>query len=300
MARSISSRPGGDSQSPQHFVDPRKLDAPESVEDVLQKAAISGEGVFQEAPRVLDMNKRLDEKATARRFRILTRVGIVLGVIAAIALMVWLLLFSPVTKVTSSTVTIKGATQWVPKDQVASIAAKNVNTSLFLVSSGDISSEILKLPGAKDVSISKGFPNSITIEVIEKAPTALLKDSQGTLTVVDSKGSIIATVKDPIAGVPLIEVENTNRDLTGRAVKQALSVLSAVPADLLKTLVQVTAMTQDSVTTQTDQGITIVWGNASHMDLKTAVVQKILADSAVLGTNTSIDVSAPERPIMKQ
>lgn len=300
MARSISSRPGGEPQPPKKFVDPRELDAPESVEDVLQEAATSGEGVFQEAPRVVDMKQRLTEKAAARRFRIIKRVGIILGIVAAIAVTIWLLLFSPFTKVTPATVTITGATQWVPKEQVTSIATKNVNKSLLLVSAGDISGEILKLPGAKDVSISKGFPNSITIEVVEKVPTALLKDSQGALTVVDSKGSIIATVDEPIAGVPLIEVENTDRDLTGRAVKQALSVLSAVPTDLLATLVQVTAMTQDSVTTQTNQGVTIVWGNASHMDLKTAVVQKILADPAVLGTNTSIDVSAPERPMMKQ
>jgi cell division protein FtsQ len=43
----------------------------------------------------------------------------------------------------------------------------------------------------------------------------------------------------------------------------------------------------------------IIWGDASQLDLKKAVVDKIINDPTKIGNKHQIDVSAPLRPIIK-
>lgn len=281
------------------FVDPREIPAPESIQESLESDEHSGEGVFAEESKILDVKARLDEKARAQKTRLLRRILVITGIVVVIGVVAWILFFSPLCRVKSETVSVTGTNRWVSKSQVTKISDRYINKSVLLVSSGKISEDLKKLPGVKDVSISKGFPDSLTLHVEPRVPKAIIKDDSGTLSVVDDEGSVIATVDEQFAGVPLIEVKNTDKELTSRAVKQALSVLSQVPNSLLSTLVQVTAMTQDSVTTQTADGHTIIWGNSSEMKLKSVVVQRLLADPQLLGGKKSIDVSAPKRPILK-
>jgi cell division protein FtsQ len=265
----------------------------------LENEERSGTGVFAEDSKVLDVQDRLAEKARANRYRLMRRIGVVAGVLAAIVVIVWALFFSPLCRVNAKNVSVKGTNQWVSKQQVEKLAYRQIGKSLLLVSSGDLTTSISDLPGVSDVSISKSFPNSLTIQVTPRVPKAIVKDKSGTLSVVDKDGAVIATVKKQLSGVPLIQVDNTDKELATRAVKQALSVLASVPTSLLSQLTQVTAMTQDSVTTVTKDGHTIIWGNASQMKLKAAVVQDLLSNKKVLGSKKSIDVSAPKRPILK-
>jgi cell division protein FtsQ len=281
------------------FDDPQQMPVPPSIQESLEESAQAGEGVFAPAPKVVDIKERLEEKARMRRRTIAMRFLIVLSVLAAVALIVWALFFSPLCQVKSSTVTIKGTNRWVTTSEVSKIVAPQTNQSLLLVSSGDLNEKISALPATESVSISKSFPNSLTITVSVRQPKAILKDNSGVLSVVDKDGTVMATVKKKFSGVPVIEVDDTDKELASRAVKQALSVLSQVPDPMLKTLSQVTAMTQDSVTTKTQDGHTIVWGNSSDMKLKGVVVQQLLANKSIMKGKTSIDVSAPQRPIVK-
>lgn len=281
------------------FVDPRRLPASESVQESLEQEERSGTGVFAEDPKVLDVKERLEEKAHARRTRLLHRALVVLGVILAAVAVMWVLFFSPLCRVSSDDVKVEGANRWVSSQRVAEVASSEIDKSLLLVSSGNLSKAVSAVPGVESVTISKSFPNTLTLRVTPRVPRAIIKDNSGTLSVVDKDAVVIATVHQQFSGVPLIQVDDADKELASRAVKQALSVLASVPTSLLSKLTKVTAMTQDSVTTQTKDGHTIIWGNASQMKLKSVVVQDILSSPKVLGAKTSIDVSAPQRPILK-
>jgi cell division protein FtsQ len=290
--------PGSDEHAA-NFVDPRHLQAPASLQESLEQESEAGTGVFARDSKIVDVKARIDEKAKAKRSRVLRKVLIIVGIVLAAVLVVWTLFFSPLCQVGTSNVSVKGTNRWVSTQQVSKLADAQIHKSLLLVSSSQLSESISKLTGVEDVSISKGFPNAITITVTPRTPKAIIKDTSGTLSVVDKNAFVIATVKKRFSGVPLIEVDNTGKQLTSRAVTQALSVLSQVPDSLLTQLTEVTAMTQDSVTTRMKDGRTIVWGNSSQMKLKSTVVQAILSDKSMMQGKSSIDVSAPERPILK-
>ena len=80
----------------------------------------------------------------------------------------------------------------------------------------------------------------------------------------------------------------------------AIKVLDSLSTAMRARVNKVTAQTQDSITTELDNGnYTIIWGDASQMKLKKAVVDKIINDPNVIGDKHSVDVSAPLRPIIK-
>ena len=103
-----------------------------------------------------------------------------------------------------------------------------------------------------------------------------------------------------VDGIPVIEVKDVDKSLKNRSIKEALTILGALPESMRSAITQVTAETQDSVTTTLNDGNrVIVWGNSSQLKLKMAVVDKIINDSNVIGDRHQVDVSAPLKPIMK-
>ena len=73
------------------------------------------------------------------------------------------------------------------------------------------------------------------------------------------------------------------------------SVVSALPDDVRKQVVSISAATRDSITLKTTSGVTIVWGDSSQSELKAQVAVALLA----FGAQTSIDVSAPHAPAVR-
>ena len=122
-----------------------------------------------------------------------------------------------------------------------------------------------------------------------------------TLTAVDSQARVLNSVTDAnVDGIPVIEVKDVDKSLKNRSIKEALTILGALPESMRSAITQVTAETQDSVTTTLNDGDrVIVWGNSSQLKLKMAVVDKIINDSNVIGDRHQVDVSAPLKPIMK-
>ena len=129
----------------------------------------------------------------------------------------------------------------------------------------------------------------------------MLKTPDGSLTAVDGKGRILNSVKNAsTAGIPVIEVDDVAKGLKSRSVVTAIKVLDSLSTAMRARVNKVTAQTQDSITTELDNGnFSIIWGDASQMKLKKAVVDKIINDPNVIGDKHSVDVSAPLRPIIK-
>ena len=151
-----------------------------------------------------------------------------------------------------------------------------------------------------EANVSKQFPKSMSVEVKAQRPAAMLKNGD-TLTAVDSQARVLNSVTDAnVDGIPVIEVKDVDKSLKNRSIKEALTILGALPESMRSAITQVTAETQDSVTTTLNDGDrVIVWGNSSQLKLKMAVVDKIINDSNVIGDRHQVDVSAPLKPIMK-
>ena len=258
-----------------------------------------GLGIFVR-PKVLDFQARVREKKKVSRRLVLIRTAVVLLVMALIAGLSWLLFLSPVFRLQADKIDVSGGNAWVSNDRVASIVARQGDRSLLLVSTNGVEEEISGMAGVTDAKVRKSFPHGLEVTFDAQEPTAVFKDAQDKLTAVDRQGRVLNTVSKPVKGVPVIQVSTVNRAQQDQAVRQTLRILSTMPEAMRHSVTKVTAETQDSITTELDQGNhVIIWGDGSDLKLKQAVVDKIINDPSKIGDKHQLDVSAPLRPIVK-
>ena len=258
-----------------------------------------GLGIFVR-PKVLDFQARVREKKKVSRRLVLIRTAVVLLVMALIAGLSWLLFLSPVFRLQDDKISVSGGNAWVSNDRVASIVANQGDRSLLLISTNGVEQEISGMAGVTDAKVRKSFPHGLDVTFDAQEPTAVFKDAQDKLTAVDRQGRVLNTVSKPVKGVPVIQVSTVNRAQQDQAVRQTLQILSTMPEAMRHSVTKVTAETQDSITTELDQGKhVIIWGDGSDLKLKQAVVDKIINDPSKIGDKHQLDVSAPLRPIVK-
>ena len=258
-----------------------------------------GLGIFVR-PKVLDFQARVREKKKVSRRLVLIRTAVVLLVMALIAGLSWLLFLSPVFRLQTDKIGVSGGNAWVSNDRVASIVAHQGDRSLLLISTNGVEEEISGMAGVTDAKVRKSFPHGLEVTFDAQEPTAVFKDAQGKLTAVDRQGRALNTVAKPVDGVPVIQVATVKRAQQDQAVRQTLRILSTMPEAMRHSVTKVTAETQDSITTELDQGKhVIIWGDGSDLKLKQAVVDKIINDPSKIGDKHQLDVSAPLRPIVK-
>lgn len=252
-------------------------------------------------PKIIDFNARLKERRRISAWKTVTKVLAALVVVALLAVLGWVLVFSPVFLLDPHQISVSGENQWVSKSRVVSIADKQAGKSLLLVSGGDVEQELKDIPGVSMAKVEKIYPKGLKVSITAQEPAAMLKTPDGSETAVDGYGRVLNKVGDvSTKGIPVIEVDNVQASLRDRSVQQALKVLNLLPHNMRGSITKVTAKTQDSITTELNGGQrVIVWGDASDMKLKKAVVDKIINDPTKIGDKHQVDVSAPLRPIIK-
>ncbi|MFP1715305.1 cell division protein FtsQ/DivIB [Gardnerella leopoldii] len=282
------------------FVDARLLPKLDFVRKTLSQT--SGSLGMITRPRIINFRERLKERKSAYLQFTVKRILAILAVIASVSAIVWFLFFSPVFLLKSSDISISGSNEWVSEQKIASIASTQVGKSLFLVSSQEVINQLNDIPGVTEAKVSKNFPNGLHVSVHAQRPAAMLKTRDSNkLTAVDAKGRVLnAVAQVTTQGIPVIEVSNVQRSLNNRAVLEAVKIVSSLSESLRVRVTRVSAKTQDSVETELgDVKKTIIWGNSSQIELKKAIVAKIIDDPSKIGNKRSLDVSAPVRPILK-
>lgn len=281
------------------FVDARALSSKDYVASTLEESA--GPLGVSSRPKVVDFVQRSKERRKASRRVIVLRVLIAVAVACAVAGLTWLLFFSSMLQLRTSDITVEGANEWVSESQVLGIASEQSGKSLLLVSSNEVISQIKEIPGVTSATATKRFPHGLLVEIEAQKPAAMLKSSDESMTAVDSQGRVLNSVEGAnVDGIPVIEVEDVENSLNTQAIKEALKILAALPESMRQTVTSVTAETRDSITTTLNNGErVIVWGDSSDLELKKAVVDKIINDPNVIGDKRQVDVSAPLKPIIK-
>lgn len=287
--------------SPGAFVDANNLPSEDMVAKTLQETA--GTIGVATRPKVVDFAARQKEQRKADTRRIAARVAVVCAAMAAVIALVWLLFFSPVLRLEPNNISASGANEWVSNEQIMAIAKRQAGKSLLVVSDSAVEQKLSQIPGVSSATAEKKFPNGLHVSVTAQRPAAMLKEPSGsTMTAVDSKARKLNAVNgaaQSVQGIPVIEVDDVGKALSRRAVQSALVILDALPESMRNAIVKVQANTQDSITTQLDNGISIVWGDDSNLKLKMAIVDKIMNDPNVIGDKKQINVSATARPIIK-
>lgn len=299
-ANSSSIRATNSSKGHGAFVDARRLLGFDFIKKTLSETA--GPLGIVERPKIIDFAARLKEKKNAYLRITIKKLLYVLIAVVAVLSIIWVLLFSPIFRLKAENIEISGSNEWVSKKKIADIASSQVDKSLFLVSSQEVINQLNDIPGVTEANVTKNFPQGLRITVRAQKPAAMLKaNGSNNLTAVDSQGRVLNTVAGAsIQGIPVIEVQEVGRNITNKAVLEAVKIVSSLSSQLRSRVTKVTAKTQDSIeTTLGAENHIIVWGDSSELELKKAIVDKIINDPTKIGDKQRLDVSAPARPILK-
>jgi cell division septal protein FtsQ len=249
-------------------------------------------GIPAEVVRPARRRPRRDTPADRRRRRIVRAVVAV----AVVALAWWAVWASPLLAVHQ--VRVDGATT-LTAEQVRSAAGVPEGTPLLRVDVEAAAARVARLPQVADVSVTRGWPRSVVVTVVERRPVAVVEQA-GTRSLVDASGVLFDTVtgEAPDGVVPL-DVASPGPD--DPATRSALGALVSLPADVRAQVTGARATTGEDVTLTLADGTAVVWGGAEDADDKAAALVALLAqvDSGALDPAATIDVSAPRAVVLR-
>lgn len=228
---------------------------------------------------------RFTRRQWQRRLRSARPYLISLAVVAVLGLACYAVLFSP--WLTADRVKVSGD-DFLDDDEIKSAGAVDLGTPLARVDLDEIQSRIADLPPVESVEVHRSWPHTVSIDIVER--TALVAVREGdSWWVMDGAGVVFRETGDPQPGLPRVALA-TEADLSAR--KEVASVVSALPADLLTDVRQVSARSMDSITLAMKDKTQIKWGSADETDRKIEVLGLLLQKVKA----SMYDVSVPEHP----
>lgn len=216
----------------------------------------------------------------------------VAGLVAAAG---WLVFFSSVLAV--ERVEVEGAGR-VGDLEVTDVAAVPMGAPLARVSLEGVEGRVESgLPEVAEATASRTWPNTLSIEVRERIPVAVV-DRAGSWWLVDATGMQYREVDTAPAGLPVVRSADdpsapdvATRDAAGAAAV----VIAGLPADLADRLRSVDAATADSITLHLTRGVQVMWGSSTDSARK-AEVLAVLLDTGHRLPGEVYDVSVPGSP----
>ena len=227
--------------------------------------------------------RRFTRRSRSRRTIMLTAAGLVVALLAVLAVAV----YSPLLAL--KTITVDGASR-VDAAQVTDAVDGQLGTPLALLDYGQFTRQLAEFPLIRSYVTEMVPPDTLIIHIVERAPVAAVQ-SGAEFDLVDPAGIVVQSSPERPDGVPLIDIGGQEPD--SAAFTSVVAVLLALPAPLLAQVDSITANTQDDVTfVLRGVGQSVVWGSADNSGYKASALAAMVAKQ---DPNALIeyDVSAP-------
>jgi cell division protein FtsQ len=251
----------------------------------------------RDAQRAIKGEVLMDDK-TARRVRFIRWRRLIVGVtIVALVVGSTGLYLSPLMRVQE--VQVVGATA-VSNDEIRSLASID-DHSMLRVDLDAAEHRVESIPIVKDARLERRWPQTVRIEIAERAPWALWKIGEAQY-VIDSEG-VVLPGSAPIDNAPVIH------DVTGQArlvpgdhvdrdaVTVSQSLLQRVPETLALTVGALEYTPQQGLALTTNAGYRVVVGDSQNFEYKLAVwkaIEERLGRGAMAGH--VLDLRFGDRP----
>lgn len=235
--------------------------------------------------------------AERRRSTVIRRVKrILLGLLlaSAVGALVWMVWFSNVLSV--NRIQIEGATT-LKSDVVRSAAAIRLGQPLARVDTVAIESRVAALERIDRVEVSRRWPRTIRIELVERRPVAWVTIG-GVISTLDRDGVDFRTLRKEPQDLVEVRIDTYDARQRQQALQSSTAVLELLRTDdpaLLKKVQHVRAGSQDSVELVLSKNRTVTWGSAVKGKQKLRVLDALLGIKA-----RNYDVSAPEQPTTRR
>jgi cell division protein FtsQ len=188
-------------------------------------------------------------------------------------------------------VAVHGASDTVPDTTVRQVAAVPLGGPLAQLDLAAIADRVERLPGIAHARVSRAWPSTARIDVVERVPVAVVPEGPA-LWLIDVDGVLFQRVAKAPATLPTLVLPHPRQlDQAGRA---ALAVLGTVPASLRAKVGVVEAPTPYSVTLGLRDGRTVIWGGPDDAALKAKLLVVLLTRPG-----TMFDVSSPSVAVVR-
>lgn len=239
-----------------------------------------------------DMLTRKGEPAVRRwsgRLRRWRRWLLAAALVAALAVLLWILLFSSLLGV--RTLEVEGTGAATSQLQVRRAAQVTLGIPLARVDLAGIRARVEAVPTVASATVSREWPHTLVIRVTERRPVAaVFRD--GSWRLMDETGLLYLRVPGRDPALPVVELDGSPGPGT---LPQVAVALRALPPDILAALRRVRAASMDSITLLLEHGREVRWGSAAQSRQKAAVLKVLLRTTA-----RTIDVSVPSAPATRQ
>ena len=216
--------------------------------------------------------------------------------LVAVAVLGWLLLAGPVLAVRA--VHVDGVAT-LPADQVQEAAGIGAGTPLLRVDLGAAQARVARLPQVASVEVTRDWPDSVVITVVERRPVAVVGDP-GRRFLVDRDGVLFDTVtgSPPDDVVPLDVATPGPEDPATRA---GVAAVASLPADIREQVADAAAVSAEDISLTLTDGTVVSWGDASESRAKAAALVGLLEqiDAGNLDPAETIDVSTPDAVVLR-
>jgi cell division protein FtsQ len=182
----------------------------------------------------------------------------------------------------------------VPADQVRAAVQDELGRPLLLTDLGGVASRVRALPGVRDVTVTRRWPSTLTITVVERRVLAGVPAGEA-VRLVDEDGvelAVVGVAQARAAGAPLVDVDPRAGVRTLRA---AADVQRQLPGRVRALVREVSAATPDTVRLTLSDASQVLWGSAQDGEVKAAALLALRGRTPG-GSGVSYDVSAPGVP----
>lgn len=248
--------------------------------------------------RAAARQRRRMERSEIRRFTRRTRhrraVWVsVLGIVAVLAIMLAVAVYSPLLSL--RTITVDGVSK-VSAESVREAIDGQLGTPLALIDYGKLQSELDAFPLIRSFATEVVPPSTLKVHIVERSPVGVIVTASG-FAVVDPAGVVLESPLTRPDGVPLIELGGASTNSV--AFTAVVDVLLALPENIRSRVDVAQASSKDNVRlVLTGSGQTVVWGGPEKSALKARVLIDLMAAQGD-AASVEFDVSAPLSPVVR-
>jgi cell division protein FtsQ len=174
---------------------------------------------------------------------------------------------------------------------VREAAAVDPGTPLVSVDTGAVTADVEALPWIERASVTRGWPGTLRIEVVERVPVAIV-GSGSRAVLVDADGWAVGPAAQAPEQLPVVSGAPV---ALGSAVadeqREAVAVLDVLPASIAAEVAEIDVSSTGVVLTL-DDDIEVLWGDASQADAKAEALE-VLLEQADRPTIATIDLTVP-------
>lgn len=227
------------------------------------------------------------------------------AVVVAIALVGWLVWFSPV--LVARHVEVEGARPGEAA-QLRTVAAVPTGQPLATVDLSAVVRRVLASGTVAETTVSRSWPSTVVIHVTPRTPVMVRQNPQGQLQVVDRYGvayDTVARLPKRLRRLPTVSLDGVNGDDVQTALASAADALAALPSSLRHRVDRVSVQGREDVSLDLGR-VTVHWGVGGDGRLKARVLHTLLQPRGKHGRGglvpssgpVTVDVSAPGEPVV--